>query len=199
MATTPATRPGPSRPLLYLAVGLLVLGLYAAVAPGGPRAGAFWTFLVAANLTGLVARYARAAVVRPATAFALAVLVAGVFVHTGPGRDGFVRSARTSPPGELILPLLLGADPNATGPREGRTPLNAALEWDRPDVALLLLDAGADPNRADAYGWTPLMVVRYRDLPATTALLRERGAREMPLPVLPRARRSDADDSPVAP
>jgi ankyrin repeat protein len=41
---------------------------------------------------------------------------------------------------------------------------------------MTLLDNGADMNRADAPGWTPLMECVMDDMPELCALLIERGA-----------------------
>jgi ankyrin repeat protein len=76
--------------------------------------------------------------------------------------------------------LARGADPNTPScGGVGSTPatmLVVAAANDHLDVARLLLDGGADPNRADSDGGTPLMAgVRTGSL-AMLRLLLERGA-----------------------
>ena len=45
--------------------------------------------------------------------------------------------------------------------KEGFTPLNLAVGNDQSDVLLHLLERGADPNRPDERGWTPLHWAAY--------------------------------------
>ena len=59
--------------------------------------------------------------------------------------------------------------------RMGCTPLNSAAFKDRTNVAKMLLDAGADPNKADKYGHTPLFHASKRSL-EMVKLLVNRGA-----------------------
>lgn len=58
------------------------------------------------------------------------------------------------------------------------TALHVAVENGRADVAVLLLDAGADPDPpSDMYdGWTPLLIAASRESAELVALLRARGA-----------------------
>jgi ankyrin repeat protein len=53
--------------------------------------------------------------------------------------------------------LRSGADPNALSSSHRCTPLEAAAEINAVDAIDLLVRYGADPNRASAFGWTPLM------------------------------------------
>lgn len=69
-----------------------------------------------------------------------------------------------------------GADPNALSGQNGWTPLEHAIHTHQLASMNALLDAGADPNRPDANGTTPLMMAAaygYNDM--VEALLR-RGA-----------------------
>ena len=69
--------------------------------------------------------------------------------------------------GELVARLLAepGVDPNAAadftephGETSNCTPLTHAVGWGHLDAARLLLEAGADPSRADGGGRNPLML-----------------------------------------
>ncbi|CEJ93283.1 hypothetical protein VHEMI08882 [[Torrubiella] hemipterigena] len=72
--------------------------------------------------------------------------------------------------------LKLGADVDALA-EDGKTPLRFAATAAQPDAMQLLLAAGADPNKRDYNGWTPLMhVCQYsRDINRIRLLL-EAGA-----------------------
>ncbi|RKO98709.1 hypothetical protein CXG81DRAFT_2428, partial [Caulochytrium protostelioides] len=63
--------------------------------------------------------------------------------------------------------LSKGGDANAADER-GYSVLHAGVSWGHEAVARLLLEAGADPNRGDVDGDTPLHVV---ELPAVARLL----------------------------
>ncbi len=68
-------------------------------------------------------------------------------------------------------PTLLNA-----GGTNGNTLLNLAVSVKRPDAVRLLLDAGADPNRANNRGWTPLHQAAYSNQPQTAQALLDAGA-----------------------
>lgn len=70
------------------------------------------------------------------------------------------------------------ADPTClevTDPK-AKSPLDLAILRKREKIALLLLEAGADPSRADASGATPLHHAVTRNLPAVVAALMKAGA-----------------------
>jgi ankyrin repeat protein len=87
--------------------------------------------------------------------------------------------------GELVGRLLAepGVDPNAVadvldarGQVDHYTPLTHAVQSGHLDAARLLLDAGADPSRADDDGVSPLMVTAMNGHPEVLRLLLRRGA-----------------------
>ena len=57
--------------------------------------------------------------------------------------------------------LAAGADVNAKGGKDGRTPLNIAATHGHKEIAELLIAEGADVNAKDENGWTPLLVAAY--------------------------------------
>ena len=63
--------------------------------------------------------------------------------------------------GDVLLPAPVSADPNKRDTDDGSTPLHAACAADHPDAVTVLLEHGADPNRADRDGVTPCMVTAY--------------------------------------
>ncbi|HYE60842.1 MAG TPA: ankyrin repeat domain-containing protein [Phycisphaerales bacterium] len=50
-----------------------------------------------------------------------------------------------------------GLDPSQPAPGELKTPLHYAALYERPEVAELLLEHGANPEALDYWGNTPLM------------------------------------------
>lgn len=71
-----------------------------------------------------------------------------------------------------------GADVDAIDGEYRSTPLGFAARWNQPDVALLLIERGADTNRAGADWSRPLAWARRKGHPAMIELLRARGAAE---------------------
>lgn len=69
-----------------------------------------------------------------------------------------------------------GADLNCQD-EIGQTPLHAAAEQSRTDLARRLLSLGADPNARDFDGDTPLDVARFREHTEIVVLLESTGAR----------------------
>ena len=79
--------------------------------------------------------------------------------------------------------LAAGADPNAcvAGQKPSEevvltTPLRMAARYGHLEVSRLLVDAGADPSRANSDGATPLMVAAQNGHPEVLRLLLGRGA-----------------------
>jgi ankyrin repeat protein len=62
------------------------------------------------------------------------------------------------------------------GGTNGNTLLNLAVSLKQPGAVRLLLDAGADPNRANNRGWTPLHQAGYSNQPEMARMLLEVGA-----------------------
>ena len=68
-------------------------------------------------------------------------------------------------------PFLVNAKDGA-----GRTPLSVAAWCGHEDITELLLNAGAEINIQDRYGWTPLREAETSARTAVANLLRHRGA-----------------------
>src|SRR5436309_10605137 len=70
-----------------------------------------------------------------------------------------------------------GVDPNAPSGGNGWTPLLHAIHTHQNGSIAALIDGGADPNRADADGTTPLMMAAGYGYDDTVQLLLQRGAK----------------------
>ncbi len=73
----------------------------------------------------------------------------------------------------------LAADPACLNPEdpEARAPLDLAILRKNKEIALLLIEAGANPSRADRSGSTPLHHAVTRNLPEIVTALLKAGAR----------------------
>ena len=69
-----------------------------------------------------------------------------------------------------------GADANSPTDAQGRTPLYAACEHGHVDAARLLLDKGAEVDRANENGLTPLMLACYKGHVELARLVLDKGA-----------------------
>lgn len=83
-------------------------------------------------------------------------------------RDGDVAAARAA--------TARGADPNAPEGVNGWTPLEHAVHKHQLATLVALLDAGADPNRADRGGRTPLMLAAGYGYTDMVTVLMQHGA-----------------------
>ncbi len=70
-----------------------------------------------------------------------------------------------------------GAEIEAIDEEYRSTPLGFAARWGKREVAELLLERGADPNRSGAAWSTPLAWARKKGHPEVSELLRAKGAR----------------------
>ncbi|WZB77169.1 ankyrin repeat domain-containing protein [Achromobacter insuavis] len=96
----------------------------------------------------------------------------------------------------------MGADLDARQAESGATPLVAAIELGRADLADALLAAGASPDAADAQGRSPAWTALASGQPDMLALLARRHARfdgAAAPPASPSARRWHARPRPTSP
>lgn len=96
-----------------------------------------------------------------------------------PGMDGDTVvhfAAKANDPAYLAELLARGVDPNVANADTGAGPLAAALMGEAEPQFRALLKAGADPNRADRMGNTPLHVAGQINEPARALDLLEAGA-----------------------
>jgi uncharacterized protein len=84
--------------------------------------------------------------------------------HGAEPQNGFYESLWQADFTTTALVLARGADVNAPWD-SGRPMLSEMIQWGRNPAALFLLDAGADPNRADPKGWTALHYAGSRGAP----------------------------------
>jgi ankyrin repeat protein len=71
--------------------------------------------------------------------------------------------------------LDLGVNPNVDL-QNGWTPLGWAVSWHKEEVALVLIERGADVNRPILGRYAPLRLARLRGMKAAAKLMEERGA-----------------------
>ncbi len=96
-----------------------------------------------------------------------------------PGMDGDTVvhfAAKANDAAYLAELLARGVDPNVANAETGAVPLAAALMGEAQPQFRALLQAGADPNRADRMGNTPLHVAGQINEPARALDLLEAGA-----------------------
>ncbi|KAL1505096.1 hypothetical protein AB1Y20_008855 [Prymnesium parvum] len=88
-----------------------------------------------------------------------------------------IAAVKAHQPQQVRRLLALHADPNARDGAQRETALHAACRFsDGASLALLLLDAGADADAADADGWTAAHWAAYHNAEPTLRLLLSRGA-----------------------
>ncbi len=83
--------------------------------------------------------------------------------------DGMHAAARSGDYAEVKRYLDRGFDANLRGPGE-TTPLHWAVSWGRDDVAMLLMEHGADPSLTDDEGETPLYLGARKGYTETTVV-----------------------------
>jgi ankyrin repeat protein len=100
-------------------------------------------------------------------------------VRQGKAAEPFLAAFEAIQTGDLgALARALRDDPalvNAGG-TNGNTLLSLAVSVRQAGAVRLLLDAGADPNRANNRGWTPLHQAGYSNQPETVRVLLDAGA-----------------------
>ena len=104
-----------------------------------------------------------------------AVSTFGQELAAGSGRDGFVNGSRRAIELDVRKAALLldyGADIDAVDDEFRSTPLGLAARWGRQSLVRLLLDRGADRQRAAAEWATPLAWAQGKGHTAVAALLR---------------------------
>lgn len=111
----------------------------------------------------------RAVDVNHVPGFGYPVLI-GVLTQLGRDRRGEAEV------GQVRALLEYGADPEVAETLHGNTALHIAAENGRADLALILLDGGADPNSRNHYGATPLHAAAEKGTAKVVRLLLKRGA-----------------------
>jgi len=119
-----------------------------------------------------------AASTRGHASIVVALLDAGSAVDAPAGGVTALWNASGPSPSAETVRLLLeaGADPNATDPLMGWSPLDRATQYCKAEIASLLIKAGADVNYADEKGWTLLMTAAETGCTSVARLLLAAGA-----------------------
>lgn len=100
-------------------------------------------------------------------------------VRQGKSVEPFLAAFQAIEAGDIgALATALRDDPSLVnvGGTNGNTLLNLAVSVKQSDAVRLLLDSGADPNRANNRGWTPLHQAGYSNQPEMARLLLDAGA-----------------------
>jgi ankyrin repeat protein len=90
--------------------------------------------------------------------------------------------------------LDLGVSPNVDL-QNGWTPLGWAVSWNKEEVALLLIERGADVNRPILGRYAPLRLARLRGMKAAAKLMEEKGATDFQVSALRPLGPADKADS----
>lgn len=106
----------------------------------------------------------------------LAVIFSLVSACQGHSENALVGAARRGDAATVRALVARGADPNASAGVNSWTPLEHAIHKQQIDSVAALLDAGADPNRSDPHGTTPLMMAAGYGYTSIVGLLLRRGA-----------------------
>ena len=85
--------------------------------------------------------------------------------HGADPQDGLYESLWQGDFATTAIVVRRGADVNRPWRPSNRPMLSEMIQWGRNPAALWLLDAGADPNRADPKGWTALHYAASRGAP----------------------------------
>ena len=72
--------------------------------------------------------------------------------------------------------IALGADLEWQDKEDGSTALHLCASYNHPEIARMLLDAGADVNIQDEYGWTALHWCAIHNRPEIARMLIDAGA-----------------------